>query len=58
MQTLYRAGGNKREPAQRKKPASLAVCGRNPIQGELEETGATISQCNIEVFFIVVITDI
>jgi hypothetical protein len=41
-----------------KKPADQAVCGLNPIQGELEETGVTIPQCIIGVFFIVVIKDI
>jgi len=42
----------------RKKARRPCGCGLNPIQGELEETGSTISRCNIEVFFIVVISDI
>lgn len=42
----------------RKKARRPCGCGLNPIQGELEETGVTISHRNIEVIFIVVITDI
>jgi hypothetical protein len=41
-----------------KKPADLAACGFNPIQGELEETGVTIPRCTIAVLFIVLIRDI
>jgi hypothetical protein len=35
-----------------KKPAGFAVCGFNPIQGELEETGATIAPAVFAVCFI------
>jgi hypothetical protein len=41
-----------------KKPADLSVSGLNPIQGELEETGTTLPQRIIIVFFILVICDI
>jgi hypothetical protein len=59
LRTRQRKTGERPESQARTKKARRPCgCGLNPIQGELEETGVTISQCNIEVFFIVVITDI
>jgi hypothetical protein len=40
----------------KKKPAHLAVCGLNPIQRELEETGLILLNGNRLVPFIVVIS--
>jgi hypothetical protein len=45
-------------PNQQKKSPPSFEGGLNPIQGELEETGTTISGLPLAVVFIVVMTDI